>query len=804
MPFPNPDQLAVIEAVRESLLVLSPMGTGKTRTAAAAIRRAIETGIEPEGVLGLTFTNRAAEAMRTAVAEALPNEGPRVQLFNLHGLCARLLREEGRLADLPPDFAIIDEDESKELLWQFVPRPDRDERYKNKPVEALNAYEKFVFDFLMGEGVGPVPDAFRMYRDALHRDGCVDFTGLIARAYRVLKVNAEARDRWQSRYAWILVDEAQDINLAEYRIIALLGAANRCLKFFGDTHQTIYEWRHAQPRQVIAAFDLEFQPRRLALRANYRCSKALVEASNALRRDFIPSQEPFPEAAGDQTDGAISLNAFETSEEENSAVVAQVAAWRRDGIPCAQIAVLARQNRTLAEISSVMKFAQIPHLVAEDFDFFRRQEVKDVVAMLEHLICPFRRHPVLRLLKRFGAKEGALDALEKAAQGSGLHVGYLARGAAGDPLQPLLEAWKNGRVVALDTESTGLDPATAEAIQLARVTRSDADCFCEWIRPSGKVGESVHVHGFTDEHLLAHGKDARDVLERGLRFERGEVLLGHNLEFDLRLLRSHAARLGLETRFPMRFDTMPLAAATLAREQITGLRLENVARSFAVEMPHAHDAQADSRACLAILERLMPQLMETQPTRMKIIAEMGSDLALAFRRVTTLFRRCAEKEAEGLPVSDLVPAAWKLLCELPGQHDYALNPARTKNIEDLAAIARFLERRRGGALSLFMFLEQVALSRRDMLLEADPDRVRLLTAHAAKGLEFEAVALPRLVAPWPCYSDEEARVFYVMLTRARRHVWMSWPRNITMPWGQTQRADPLKYIGVIKTISSSK
>lgn len=806
MSFPNPEQAAVIEAVQESLLVLAPMGTGKTRTAAAAIHRALATGIKPERVLGLTFTNRAAEAMRAAVAGALPGaEGiavGRVQLFNLHGLCARLLREERTLADLPPDFGILDEDESAELLWQFIPRAEREKLYRNKPVQALNEYEKFVFNFLMGDPVGPTPSAFRLYRDALHRDGSVDFTGLIARAYRVLKTDAAARERWQARHDWLLVDEVQDINLAEYRIIALLAGKCRCVKFFGDTHQTIYEWRFAQPREVLDAFAREFQPGRLTLRVNYRCSPVLVEATNAMRRRFIPSDEPFPVATGDPSDGQITLQTFETAGAETAAVVAQLAAWRKRGIPCDQIAVLTRQNRTLVEISAALRAADIPHLAAEDYDFFRRQEVKDVAAILGHLVCPFRRQPILRLVKRFGATQGALEALEKTMQGTGLHLGHLVRGAAGDPLQPLLEAWRAGRLVALDTETTGLDPAVAEVIQLARIPIDRVDAatepVVEWIKPAGKVGQSIQTHGISDDFLAAHGRDARAVFERGLRFDTGTILLGHNLAFDLRLLRSHAARLGMTPSFPPAFDTMPLAAACLEKDRLAGLRLESVAAALGVDLARAHDAAADARACLSILERLLPRLQEMQPARMKIIADMGSELGLAFRKVARLLHQAVEAEAGEPSVQRLIPAVWTILRDTPGLHDYASNPARTRNIEDLAAIAPFLEKRRGHPLSLPDFLEQVALSRRDMVLEAGPDRVRLLTAHAAKGLEFAAVALPRLVKGWSGYSDEEARVFYVMLTRARQHLWLSWPRVVRTPFGTEAATEKLKYLSAIE------
>jgi DNA helicase-2/ATP-dependent DNA helicase PcrA len=794
--FPNDEQQAVIEAVRESLLVLSPMGTGKTRTAAAALARAIADGIEPERILGLTFTNRAAEAMRRAVAEVLPQDSHRVGLFNLHGLCARLLREECALAGLPPDFGILDEDESADLLWQFVSRQDRAVKYAEERRKALGDYEKFVFRFLTGEEKGPMPDEFRMYRDAMYRDGTVDFTGLIARAWRVLRGDEAARERWQTRYSWILVDEAQDINLAEYRVISLLGGRSRCVKMFGDTHQTIFEWRFAQPRQVIETFEADFKPHHLALKTNYRCSPVLVEASNALRRVHIPSHEPFPAAGLSDHDGAIEMTEFDDSENETHALVAKVAAWRKEGVPLGEIAVLARMNRTLAEISAAMRTAGIPHLIFDEFDFFRRQEVKDVTAVLENLVSPFRRTPVLRLLKVYGAPEGALAKMEQSLAGTGLHVSELVRGAPGDPLHPLLEAWKEGRVTCMDTETTGLDSATAEVIQVARVSAKDA--FSAFLRPTVKVGESIHTHGFTDEFLREKGHDAREVFVEALRFAPGTILLGHNVTFDLRMIARHAARVGLEPSFPAFFDTMPIAAACLDTKTLKGLRLEAVAKALGVELPRAHDAGADARTTLEVLGRLMPQLIEKQPVRMEALAHLPVELSLAIRKTTALLKAAREAEADTEGVRDLILKVWALLKENPGSRDYRINPAREANVRDLAAIAGFLAERRGGQLSLSAFLEQVALSRRDMLLETDPERVRLLTAHAAKGLEFEAVAIPRLVKPYPDYSDEEARVFYVMLTRARKRLWLSWPRRIVTPWGREIPVDRLKYLVAIE------
>ncbi|MDD2708138.1 MAG: UvrD-helicase domain-containing protein [Verrucomicrobiae bacterium] len=799
MAFPNNEQRAVIEAVGESLLVLAPMGTGKTRTAAAAIDRAMETGIEPEQILGLTFTNRAADAMRTAVAEALPEQSHRIHLYNLHALCARLLREESQLAGLPPDFGILDEDESLALMWEMASPVERRE-FKNKPQEAMNEYERVVFRFLTAGGDRELLPCFRRYRDAMRRDGNVDFTGLIGRTHYLLHYHDEARLRWQARYRWLLVDEVQDINLAEYRIISVLGAKAKCLKFFGDTHQTIYEWRFAQPKQVIETFVKEFQPRSLALRINYRCSPTLIAATNAVRQAYVPSDEPLPEA-GVEEDGeedAVAIRGFSDPTSEINALADKLISWKAEGISPSGMAVLARQRRTLIEASAVLRERGVAHLVAEDFDFFRRKEIKDVMAALEHCVSPFRRHPILRLLKLFGATEHSLSVFQNEAQGTGLHWGYVMRGEPGDPLKKLLDAWREGRVVALDTETTGLDPAVAEVVQLAWIGQNDGEKFDAFLRPAKSVGTSVKTHGFTDEFLAREGGDPRETLARGLKWGEGRLLSGHNLAFDLRLLRDQTARLGLQVAFPEYFDTMPLVAAVLDPQNLPGLRLEMAARALGLEVDGTHHALVDARLCRLILEKLMPGLVNAQKRRLRVLAEMPSDLALAVRKVSTLLRRVQELESGSLSIPVLIQEGWKLLREIPGPHDYRQNKAREANVNELGRVAEYLVRRRGGALSLPLFIEQVALSRQDMMMEVSPDAIRLLTGHAAKGLEFDAVALPNLIKPWGDYTPEEARVFYVMITRARRKLWMTWPAARRLTSGAEVPAERLKYLETLE------
>jgi DNA helicase II / ATP-dependent DNA helicase PcrA len=794
--FPNSQQQEVIRRVGESLLVLAPMGTGKTRTAAAAISRAIESGIAPERILGITFTNRAAEAMRVAVGKVIPQSSAKIPLMNLHGFCARLLREEHALAHLTPDFGILDEEDSMELLWQFISQSDKSARYQNKPQNALNDYEKYVFGYLLGGQPGlKTPIEYVMYRDALRRDGTVDFTGLIARTHRLLGHNAHVREKWQRACQWILVDEVQDINLAEYQILSLMAGGCRCLKFFGDPHQTIFEWRFAQPQQVLDAFQREFTPVVLSLTANYRCSPGIVQLSNTVRKHFIPSNHPFPEPFLND-EGSVAYVEAQHAGEELDFLGRQVTEWMEQGIQPERIAVLARTNLVLKEISTRLTAINVPHLQADDFDFFRRKEIKEVLALLEHSISPFRRQPVLRTLKLFGARIASLEKFESQAAGTGLHISQLVREPLrGDPLHALLEAWRLGNIAAVDTETTGLDPAKAEVVQFAYVGRERI--VSEYLRPSHPVGKSVETHGLTDEFLSSHGREPAEVLDEIAKILEGrDVWLGHNLQYDLEVLKSQFLRSGRTFSSPKCFDTMPLAAALLKREELPGLRLEHVSKAFGVELKDAHDAVADSQACLDVLGKMIPTLENRQAHRMRAVEEIEPDLNLAIRKTLGIYQ-AVEALRDTLPFGgELVLKTWEILKSTPGEHDFRSHPAREKNVQQLARVADHL-REQKGALSIHAFLELVTLSRKEMLFESDPHRVRLLTAHSAKGLEFDAVALPRLVAPWKD-SEEEARVFYVMITRARRHLWLCCPRRAPDRRGELVPVQPLRFLSVFE------
>ncbi len=284
MTYPNHEQAAVLRHLHGTLLVLAPAGTGKTRLMADRLASVISTGMPPERTLGVTFTNRAAEHMRTAVKESCGADAKDCRIQTFHGLCAWILRIEARDLGLPSDFVIYDEQDSIDLLRQCLSGPDitPDSAFwqlsqikSDCPATSLTLAEIPTLDF---SGLSAALRAgFDAYHKLLAERHALDFSDLLYRTRAMFARFPDKREKWAGRFQWIQMDEVQDTHLSEYEVIRLL--ANRCsgIAFFGDLDQTIYEWRGSKPDEVMKHVRADFGPvTELPLLHNYRATKSLL------------------------------------------------------------------------------------------------------------------------------------------------------------------------------------------------------------------------------------------------------------------------------------------------------------------------------------------------------------------------------------------------------------------------------------------------------------------------------------------------------------------------------------------------
>ncbi|MCF7675880.1 MAG: UvrD-helicase domain-containing protein [Akkermansiaceae bacterium] len=797
MSYPNHEQQAVLGHLDGTLLVLAPAGTGKTRLMADRLKAVIADGMTPELTLGVTFTNRAAEHMRGAVKESCGDHARNCRIQTFHGLCAWILRIEARYLGLPSDFVIYDEEDSIDLLRVCLRGTDENadaafwqlsQIKSDCPSASLTLTETPALN-LAGFSE-TCRAAFRTYHEHLAERHALDFADLVYRTRAMFARHPEKREKWAGRFRWIQMDEVQDTHLSEYEIIRILAAGSLGSAFFGDLDQTIYEWRGSKPDEVIKRLRADFGPvTEIPLKYNYRATKSLLRVADrhastlvnrsthtcpapSLTEGLAPEihHAPHPGAEADWI--AIRLRTL----------LAQPTTGR--------IGILTRTHKRSEAVSTALTNHEIPHLTVEQFDFFRRQEIKDLLARLRLLLNPSDSGSLQRMTLRPSSGIGAatLRSIWTDGQPCGLRITDLAQlhcHQQGEPFQALLDALAHGTVVVFDVETTGLSPTDDEVIDLGAVKLQDGRPVAEFdalLRPSRRLGAAAAIHGISEETLSKEGREAAEVFREFARFTRGALLVGHNVGFDLSMIRAHSARLGVPLATDLWDDTLDLARRLLTLERYD---LSTVSDHLNTRTRPSHRALADARPTSEILLELGHRLEIGASLRRELVSRHGA-LFLPLARQLDSWRDLS---------STLRPAA---LCQRifanAGLADhYKDEPQR---IDNLQRFVQFFhdhdDPARPPAEMLADLTRQVALSRNLDFLSLNDGSIPILTVHQSKGLEFDTVFIAGMTEDeFPSYYakrdgklEEEKRLFYVALTRAKRHLILS--SHLNNEWDRTK------------------
>ena len=292
MSFPlNPAQRAAVRHLDGPLLVLAGAGSGKTRVIAAKIGHLLEHGFAPQKIAAITFTNKAAREMRERVGELLARDGRRelageLAISTFHALGARIIRGDAKALGLKPGFSILDPDDILPIVAELIPTTDRARaraaqvafsRWKNALVPPAAALKSAKDDAEAGAA-----RAFARYDDALRAYHAVDFDDLIALPIALLGTDAGAAAKWRERCSHLLIDEVQDTNPAQYRLMRLLVGEKASFTAVGDDDQAIYGWRGASVEN-LARLAQDFPALTvIKLEQNYRSTTRILRSANAL------------------------------------------------------------------------------------------------------------------------------------------------------------------------------------------------------------------------------------------------------------------------------------------------------------------------------------------------------------------------------------------------------------------------------------------------------------------------------------------------------------------------------------------
>jgi DNA helicase-2/ATP-dependent DNA helicase PcrA len=396
----NPEQRAAVEHRGGPLLVIAGAGSGKTRVLTARVGSLVAEGVPAERILAFTFTNRAAREMKERIARSVGEEATRLWVGTFHSTGVRILRREARALarrwpGFPADFSIHDRDDQESVLKSVMKEMELPET-SFKPGEVLNkisdAKNALVSPAEMERvAVSPwerkVAECYGRYQAALRRQGALDFDDLIAEPVRMLLEDPDAAKRWSDRFAHVLVDEYQDTNHAQFRLVKALAESHGNLFVVGDDDQSIYGWRGADLANVLE-FEQAFPGATIIrLEQNYRSTANILRAANAVIANNRSRKGKT--LWSEREEGPRLRFVLAPDEADEARRVADALADRlRRGGRLDDCAVLYRTNAQSRAIETELRHRGFPYEVVGGVAFYQRREVKDVIAYLRLVVNP--------------------------------------------------------------------------------------------------------------------------------------------------------------------------------------------------------------------------------------------------------------------------------------------------------------------------------------------------------------------------------------------------------------------------------
>lgn len=385
----NPEQLAAVTLPRESALILAGAGSGKTKVLTARIAWLIQTGqVGPNGVLAVTFTNKAAKEMLHRISTMLPINTRSMWVGTFHGLCNRMLRAHWKEAGLPQAFQILDVQDQLSAMKRmykvlgidaekFPPKQlsyfvgsAKDQGLRPKDVEAHDEYHRMMVRL------------YEAYEAQCQREGVVDFAELLLRSFELLGANPALREHYQARFKYILVDEFQDTNSLQYNWLKRLAGPQGCIFAVGDDDQSIYAFRGARVANMVQ-FENDFNVQnRIKLEQNYRSVGNVLKAANVLiaHNKARLGKELWTEAGEGE---AIRVYEATSDQDEAAFIIDRIKKLvLEEGYGRSDIAILYRSNAQSRVVEQALFNAGMPYRVYGGLRFFERAEIKHALAYL--------------------------------------------------------------------------------------------------------------------------------------------------------------------------------------------------------------------------------------------------------------------------------------------------------------------------------------------------------------------------------------------------------------------------------------
>jgi DNA helicase II / ATP-dependent DNA helicase PcrA len=510
----NPTQLDAVEHTEGPLLILAGAGSGKTRVLTHRIAYILDRGLAaPEEVLAITFTNKAAGEMKDRVALLVGPDSRKMWVSTFHAFCARLLRVHAEKLGYKREYTIYDGADQVRLVKRCIVELGKDpKRFNPRSFQAQISAAKNVLmtpdDYLRStEGyiAENVAEVYDLYQRRLYESNAMDFDDLIMQTVALLEIFPEVRERYQTRFKYIHVDEYQDTNHAQYRLVNILAAAHRNLCVVGDDDQSVYSWRGADIRNILD-FERDYPEAKVVkLERNYRSTQTILDAANAVVANNASRKPKELWTAGPQGER---IRVFTASDEYAEArfVVSEIERLIGAGERPANISVFYRTNAQSRALEDVLVRERVPYQVVGGVRFYERAEIKDAMAYLAVISNP--------------ADSGALERI----------INVPKRGLGATSLARLSEhARRNGlSLYGALAEADAVD-LTGAAKKACRAVR---ELFEGWRVAAQEVPPAELIEAILDESGYRAELEAENTVEAESRLENLEELINAAREYE--------------------------------------------------------------------------------------------------------------------------------------------------------------------------------------------------------------------------------------------------------------------------------
>ncbi len=835
----NEEQQKVVNEQKNNIILLASAGTGKTNTLAERVTSIIKNGnSKPSEILCITFTNKACKEMSDRVMKIVGGEAKDITIRTFHSFCFDVVRTYAkRNTDIFSDFTIFDEDDCREVINKLS------YYYATSNLMATNMQIQKVIDFIkverarietledrvLDEYKTVIDEIFKfreekingvctnkgnlnlnlknyikfhghelvtLYDSKLREDHALDFNDLIILTKELFKDEKVVR-ALKNKFKYINIDEVQDTSIIEYSIIEKLFEGNNVL-ICGDFFQTIYSWRGSDPEMIFNKFKEKYNPVEIVFSKNYRATKNLNKASLEFLNNAFSSKVSTIYKDGilaeSKEDGEkILLKETRGLREEARFIFDYVNKLCEKGEDLKRVCVLTRDNNYNIGLSEELyqiggyEGADFEFILVDQFKFFRRQEVKDILAFLKLIANRYDSLSLKRIVNRLPTGIGmrTLEAIESYKYKEvGIRLADYIDPLVleyGEKFSLLINEFEKENIIVFDVESTGVDVTEDEIIQIAAIKLNKngevVDKFEKFLKNKKPVKDSYYVHGFSDEMLQRIGEDKEKVLKEFVEYSKDSIIVGHNVQYDINILCSELERSNLgKPKFKTFYDTLDIYRRFYPGN--INYKLENLSKVYDTKHKPSHDAMDDIIATGELLVRAINEkIRETSMERMALMSKHLKAFTAISKKLNELFKIAESKRPYELVAC--VMNGFNIKSMYAGDE----NKEKLNRLRDLYALFRDLDdKSKGNRDALLDIIRITGLSNGELesliINRTKKPRIPIITVHQAKGLEFDTVFLAGIQNnTFPSYMSikegnlaEEKRVFYVAITRAKKRL----------------------------------